>query len=139
MGTPVRRRRTTAAMPSKIGMISSRIGTAKAAVAGRLNDPSMATAPSTRPIRVLPESPRKIRAGGKLYMRKPASAPAKAAATTPSERAWVKQAMIASVRQMMSPMVAARPSRPSSMLKAFIDPTSQNRVRSKPDQPSSIG
>src|SRR5262245_16610151 len=97
----------------------------------------MATAPITKPISMLPESPRKIRAGGKLKRRKPASAPASEIDTNPNERLPVKQDIQVNVPQITNPTVDAKPSNPSSMLTAFMEPTNHTRVRAMPNQPSS--
>src|SRR6516225_2503372 len=97
----------------------------------------MATAPITSPINMLPESPRKIRAGGKLNSRNPQRAPASAIDTSAKSKCSVRQAIHVNVPQITTPTVDASPSNPSSMLTAFIEPTSQTSVKTTPSQPSS--
>ena len=63
---PVSRRRTTAAVVSRIGIVSAASGAASATVAGPFSEVRMASTPTTNPISMLPQSPRKMLAGGKL-------------------------------------------------------------------------
>ncbi len=70
-----------AASESRIGIAQTATGAAMATVAGPLIELRMAMAPSVRPISMLPESPRKIVAGGKLNFKNPASAPPMQATT----------------------------------------------------------
>ena len=63
---PVSFRRMMAASISKNGMVRIATGVTRAMVAGALSALFDAHTPTTRPITMLPESPRNTEAGGKL-------------------------------------------------------------------------
>ena len=72
---PVSFRRTIAADVSRMGMTRRAAGAARATVAGPFIELSIASTPTTRPINMLPQSPRKMVAGGKLKHKKPRQRP----------------------------------------------------------------
>src|SRR5262245_36906352 len=76
-------------------------------------------------------------AGGKLNIRNPANAPTRAREIRPSEGFPLNHAIQVKVTQMTNPSVEAKPSRPSSMLNEFIDPTSHTTLTTRPSQPNS--
>src|SRR5687768_14598644 len=135
---PVSFRRRMATNESNIGSDQMASGAAMATVAGPLSEAPMARDPITRPMSMLPASPRKIVAGGKLKRRKPSKAPANTAATTATAD-WPNQsAMTVMAAHRMMPMVVASPSMPSSRFSELMAPTSQNSVKGIENQPSAI-
>src|SRR5258708_33946410 len=72
---PFSLRRRMAMDVSNMGMLSKTTGTARVNPAAFLADDSSARAPIRKPSGRLPESPRKIRAGGQLNNRNPTRAP----------------------------------------------------------------
>src|SRR5580765_2504604 len=86
---------------------------------------------STKPSTVLPESPMKILAGGKLNNRKPTQLPRKLNSNTLTQGSIGDDVNKMNARVMMLATPAARPSAPSSMFKAFMKQTMNRIVRSK--------
>ena len=99
---------------------------------GPLVEPSTANPANMNPKKRLPESPRKARAGGKLYGRKPSSAPARATATKPMAGCPrdTDTKNTATAAKKADP--AATPSAPSSKLKALVIPTNHTTVTTTP-------
>src|SRR3989338_10299694 len=87
--------------------------------------PYSARQPRMNPMKVEPESPRKILAGRQFIRRKPKQAPASAAEMKESGYWFDFQPIPRNSRAQTAPMVEARPSMPSMKLKALIIPTSQ--------------
>jgi len=85
-----------------------------------------------KPRNRLPESPRKIEAGWKLKQRKPTVAPARMMVTVAAPTSPFKLATTNMVVRAKSAAPAARPSRPSMRLKAFVMPTNHATVKSIP-------
>ena len=77
-------RRQTARITSKAGTPTASSGTSRATMRDCLTLAFNATAASMNPINMLPQSPRKMEAGWKLYRRKPRQAPASAMRTRAS-------------------------------------------------------
>ena len=77
-------RRATTNPVSRIGTASTSSGKNRATVAAVFSSPSTETAASTNPSSIAPESPMKIRAGKKLWRRKPSVAPRTIAERTPA-------------------------------------------------------
>ena len=69
-----------------MGMVHKASGAASATVVGPFKEQRIAKAPTVMPISILPASPKKIEAGGKLNQRNPNKLPASASATAAS--AW---------------------------------------------------
>ena len=99
---------------------------------GPFVDPSTARPARRKPANMLPESPRKARAGGKLNGRKPRSAPASAAATKPAA-GWPRATdMKNTAVALKNADPVATPSAPSSRLNALVIPTSHRTVNASP-------
>ena len=107
-------------------------GSTKDTTTGFLTAASTATTPIKRPSRFAPQSPMKLEAGGKLWIKKPSAAPAVIAASTPGSARPRSNAMIASVPAMITHTPAASPSTPSERLTMFIITTSPATVRAGP-------
>ena len=98
-------RRATTKPVSRIGTASTSSGKNRATVAAVFSRPSTETAASEKPSSIDPESPMKIRAGKKLWRRKPSVAPKTiaekiAAFGFPSESA---------ITEKVTPAIAADP------------------------------
>ncbi len=125
-------RRATTKPVSRIGTASTSSGKNRATVAAVFSSPSTETAASEKPSSIAPESPMKMRAGKKLWRRKPRVAPktiaVKAAAVgLPSESSIAVKASAA-----IAQTPAASPSRPSRKLTMFITATIQSTVSGPP-------
>src|SRR5882724_3508041 len=109
----LKNRRSIATATSKIGNPRETMGIATAITVGAFCDPARATALSRNPISKLPQSPRKIDAGLKLYRRNPAIAPARASVRKSTPSLWnaIETTQVTSVEKSADP--AASPSRPS--------------------------
>src|SRR5437867_12946456 len=91
--------------------------------------------PSRKPIVRLPQSPRKIDAGLKLYRRNASSAPTSGAVASASAALLCSSAAASVVNEANKPMPVARPSIPSMRLNALEQATSQTTVIGKLHQP----
>ena len=114
---------------SKIGISISSTGTAIDETMPRwaCDSPTQASTASVDPRNKLPESPMKIVAGLKLNRRKPAPAPAIAAATAKTPGSPCREDTHTATA-VTTAMPAQRPSMLSSRLKAFAVPTIQSTV-----------
>ena len=86
---------------------------------------------------MLPASPRKMDAGGKLNRKKPSSVPEKTIATNATSTRPVNQAITANVPLRIIPTDVASPSMPSIKLTELIAPRYQNNVMGIASSPSS--
>ena len=84
----------------------------------------------------LPESPRKIRACGKLYRRNPSSAPMRATVGMSTEKFPRSAAAAMIVAHATTAMPPASPFKPSMKLKTLVTPTIHSITRGTPNQPS---
>ena len=91
-----------------------------------------ARALSMNPTNWLPQSPRKIVAGLKLNRRKPRIAPASAMVSKETSKEWLEIATTKTTRVENNAEPAARPSRPSMRLNAFVIPMTQRIVIGNP-------
>ena len=96
------------------------MGIATATAVGAFCDPAIAMALSRNPISKLPQSPRKIDAGLKLYRKNPAIAPANAVVNSRMPVLWkmIATMHVTTVENSADP--AASPSSPSIKLNAFV-------------------
>ena len=127
-----------AAIESKMGKAQIASGAAMATVAGPFMEPPIAKVPTTRPINILPASPKKILAGGKLNLKNPNRLPVNTAPTTATAVWPSSRAMIEIVAHRIMPIVVARPSMPSSKFREFMAPSNQKMVKATENGPSSI-
>src|SRR5579872_453337 len=125
---PFNLRRRMAIDVSKMGIESSTTGTASVKPAAFLAEASSDKAPTRNPKGRLPESPRKMRAGGQLKIKNPTSAPERIDAIRQTSLNWCHQANVATVSETISPTEPARPSSPSTRLTKLVHETSQNRI-----------
>ena len=122
---------------SRNGTASTTSGTTSAIRALVFSEPSMITAPSSRPSRLEPQSPMKTDAGWKLCIRKPSAAPAVIAASTPAASRPRSKAMIEKATALMAQTPAASPSTPSEKLTTLITATMPITVSGPPKSPNS--
>src|ERR1022692_2419637 len=117
---------------SRIGKPKETTGMATATMVGAFCAPLIARALKTKPMKRLPESPRKMVAGLKLKRRNPTIAPARITLIkAPSEECTTSETTKnTKVENNAEP--AARPSRPSMRLKALVTATTQSTVRGNP-------
>jgi hypothetical protein len=132
MGRPYFRRLSTTNVVSRNGTASRIKGSTNDTTAYVLTAASTATTPIRRPSRFAPQSPMKLEAGGKLWIKKPRAAPAVIAASTPGSARSRSNAMIASVPAMITHTPAASPSTPSDRLTMFIITTRPTTVSAGP-------
>ena len=126
---PVNTRRRIAAAQSKTGSVKAATDAASRIVPGPLSEPAMLMVPTMRPMSMLPASPRKIVAGGKLKRRNPTRHAAKTAATRATSGGRPTSTAIPQiVADRIMPTVVASPSAPSSRFNAFTAPSNQNSV-----------
>ncbi len=135
----LRNRRITATATSKIGSPRETMGIATATTVGAFCDPASAIALSRNPISKLPQSPRKIDAGLKLYRRNPATAPARASVRKSTPSLWnaIETTQVTSVEKSADP--AASPSRPSIKLNALVIHRTQTIVSGSPTSHPNCG
>ena len=105
---------------------------ATAMTVGAFWAPSKAKALSMNPINRLPESPRKIVAGLKLNRRNPRMAPAKAIVSSDTGDEPLESATTKTTKVENSAEPAAKPSRPSIRLNAFVIPMTHRTVMGSP-------
>src|SRR5690606_22735053 len=113
-------------------------GAAIATVAGPFNEAPIAREPTTSPMSILPASPRKMLAGGKLNRRNPSSDPANTAATMATAGCSKYSAITVIAEQRIMPIVVARRSMPSSKLSELVAATSQESVNGTERYPRSM-
>src|SRR6202158_1900647 len=108
------------------------MGIATATMVEDFCDPAMAIALSRNPISRLPQSPRNMEAGLKLYRNNPALAPARAIRRKriPAPVNRIDTTQVTRLDNSADP--AARPSRPSIKLKALVIHRSQRIVSESP-------
>src|SRR5258708_25943790 len=99
---------------------------------GDLCDPAMAMALIRNPISKLPQSPRKIEAGLKLYRRNPLIAPASASVSIRTTSLWPTIATTQLTRVDSNAEPAASPSSPSIRLNALVIQRTQRIVSGSP-------
>ena len=119
-------RRATTKPVSRIGTARTSSGKKRATVAAVFSRPSTETAASEKPSSIAPESPMKIRAGKKLWRRKPRQAPRMIAENAAAVGLLSDSAIIAKVPPAIPHTPAASPSRPSRKLTMFIMATIQS-------------
>ena len=122
---PFAMRRRKAKQISKIGTPRIRNGTANEIIAYILNRPVTDNVASMKPRNVAPVSPIKILAGFILYGKKPRHAPKSAERMIATFVSATISAMTVSAAVEMADTPAARPSRPSIKLTAFVMATIQ--------------
>lgn len=125
-------RLSTTKVVSRNGTANRISGSTKLTTAGVLTEPSTITQPINRPSRFEPQSPMKLDAGGKLWIRKPSAAPAVSAASTPGAVRPRSNAITASAAATIVQTPAASPSTPSLKLTTFISATSPTTVTVPP-------
>ena len=135
---PASFRRTIAIATSKIGIAQTATGAARAIVAASLKLLCTATNPNASPISMLPASPRKIFAGGKLKNKKASRAPTRLADT---RAVGPPNGLIRAIAQKavprITPTVLASPSIPSRRFTALIAPSRKKAVNGPASRPSS--
>jgi hypothetical protein len=138
MGRYLDQRRRAALARSKKGSNRVMAGTNKAVTVSVLALEITLSAAMEKPRNMLPESPRKIEAGLKLKTRNPKTAPERHKLTN-IPISFLKIMLTASrVRLTNNEIPAARPSRPSKRLIAFIQSMNQKTVTGKPKGPRKI-
>ena len=90
------------------------------------------TVAKTNPMKSEPASPKKMRAGLKLYGRNPSAEPASAIITSATSGLVCSTEMTKSTRLEIVATPASRPSSPSMKLIAFIMPTYHTSVSGMP-------
>src|SRR5579885_2203755 len=125
---PLSLRRRMAMDVSNMGVLKSTTGTASVNPAAFLAEASSAKAPTRKPKGKLPESPRKIFAGGQLNSRNPTRAPERIVASRHISALPCHQAIAATVNETISPTEPASPSRPSTRFTKFAQETSHKRL-----------
>ena len=131
-GLPLIRRRSTERAVSSIGNPNETTGMATATIVGAFCAPSRARALSRNPMNRLPQSPRKIVAGLKLKRRNPRMAPASAIVIRATKDDWLTRATTNTTNVENRADPAARPSKPSIRLNAFVMAKTQRTVRGNP-------
>lgn len=119
-------------MVSRKGTASRISGSTKLTTAEVFTEPSTMTQPMRSPSRFEPQSPMKLDAGGKLWIRKPSAAPAVSAASTAGAARPRSKAITASAAATIAQTPAASPSTPSLKLTTFISATSPTTVTVPP-------
>ena len=135
---PSMNRRAMAKVVSRIGIPRAMRGMENPERVDAPEATRAAVADSMNPMERLPASPRKTRAGWRLWGMNPPMDPIRAisirpAATCPS---WNAIQEIAPQAITLSPL--ARLSRPSMMLRALVAPTIHRMVRGTPNTPKSM-
>ena len=97
-----------------------------------LPSPMIVTVAKTKPMKSEPASPRKMRAGLKLYGRKPSAEPASAIMTSATTGLVCRIEITKMTAAEIVVTPASRPSSPSMKLMAFIIPTYQTSVSGTP-------
>ena len=105
---------------------------ATATMVGAFCAPCNANALSMKPIKRLPQSPRKMVAGLKLKRRKPRIAPANAIVSRETKDEWLSKATTKTTNVENNAEPAASPSRPSIRLKAVVMASTQRMVKGSP-------
>ena len=129
---PCLSRRATTNDVSMIGTASTSSGRKRTTVDAVFNRPCTETAASRNPSASAPESPMKIRAGKKLWRRKPMHAPATIAERMAGSIFPSESASTAYVLPAMAHTPAASPSMPSRKLTMFMTATIQSTVSGMP-------
>ena len=117
-----------------IGTASTSSGRNRTTVDAVLSSPEIETVASVKPSTSAPESPMKMRAGKKLWRRKPTHAPATIAERMAASIFPSDSARIANVRPAIAQTPEARPSIPSRKLTMFMTATIQTTVSGIPTQ-----
>src|SRR5882672_5288440 len=117
---------------SRIGKPKDTTGIATATRVGAFCAPASASALSRKPMNRLPEPPRKIVAGLKLNRKNPRIAPASATLISEPSHEWLTSATTKNTTVENSAEPAAKPSKPSIRLKAFVIATTQSTVSGRP-------
>ena len=120
---------------SRNGTASTISGKISASTACVFTAPSTITQPRSRPSSIAPVSPMKTFAGGKLWTRNPAAAPAVIAASVPAVPRPRSNAMIANAIALIAQTPAASPSIPSEKFTTFITKTRPTTVIGPPASP----
>src|SRR5689334_18348123 len=115
-------------MVSSIGKPNETTGIATATTVEAFDVPASASALSIKPIKRLPESPRKIVAGLKLNLKNPNMAPASASDSNETNTLPEASDTTKTVSVEKSAEPAASPSMPSIKLKAFVIHNTHNTV-----------
>src|SRR6185369_5839333 len=134
-GCPLRNRRTTDSTVSRTGKPNEMTGIATATIVGVLPAPASASALNMKPIKRLPQSPRKIVAGLKLNRRKPRIAPASTRVRDDTRKLPPTRETTNTVRVENKADPAASPSTPSSKLKAFVIQSTHKIVNGRASHP----